>query len=102
MMASSSKKSQASPLTGLGPLHALAQLIPGMPSDTGGRTRDIDFVLVTNLKLDAWFVHVGHPDGRWWNGAWHAADVESLSVRPPSRLSRARSLTYYLLFRRAI
>jgi len=58
-------------------LHSLAQLIPATPAGTGAR--DFDFVLLTSLKPDAWFVHVGHPDGRWWNGAWHTADVESLA-----------------------
>jgi hypothetical protein len=80
MASSSSKKTEArvSPLAALAPLHALAQLIPATPAGKGGR--DFDFVLLTSLKPDAWFVHVGHPDGRWWNGAWHAADVESLAV----------------------
>ena len=81
MASSSSKKTEkrVSPLAALAPLHALTQLIPATP--TGKEGRDFDFILLTSLKNDAWFVHVGHPDGRWWNGAWHAADVESLAVR---------------------
>ena len=83
MAPSSSKKTEThvSPLAALTPLHALAQLIPAAPAGTGGR--DFDFVLLTSLKPDAWFVHVGHPDGRWWNGAWHAADIENLAVSDP-------------------
>lgn len=79
MASSSSKKTEirVSPLAALAPLHALAQLIPSTPSGTGGHT--FDFILLTSLKPDAWAVHLGHPDGRWWNGAWHAADVESLA-----------------------
>ncbi|KAH8997719.1 hypothetical protein EDB86DRAFT_2828806 [Lactarius hatsudake] len=84
-MASSKKtETRVSPLAALAPLHSLAQLIP---PGTGGR--DFEFILLTNLKPDAWFVHVGHPDGRWWNGAWHAADVESLakSDMSPARVA---------------
>ncbi|KAI9452649.1 hypothetical protein BJY52DRAFT_900817 [Lactarius psammicola] len=89
MASSSSKKTETrvSPLAALAPLHALAQLIPTTSPGTGGR--DFDFVLLTSLKPDAWFVHVGHPDGRWWNGAWYAADVENLakSDMSPARVS---------------
>ena len=83
MASSSSKKieTRVSPLAALAPLHALAQLIPATPAGKG--ERDFDFILLTSLEPDAWFVHVGHPDGRWWNGTWHAADVESLAVSPP-------------------
>ncbi|KAH9164906.1 hypothetical protein EDB89DRAFT_1911814 [Lactarius sanguifluus] len=84
-MASSKKtETRVSPLAALAPLHSLAQLIP---PGTGGR--DFEFILLTSLKPDAWFVHVGHPDGRWWNGAWHAADVESLakSDMSPARVA---------------
>ena len=83
MAPSSSKKTEThvSPLAALTPLHALAQLIPAAPAGKGGR--DFDFVLLTSLKPDAWFVHVGHPDGRWWNGAWYAADIENLAVSDP-------------------
>ena len=84
-MASSSSKmseTQVSPLAALAPLHALAQLIPATPAGKGGH--DFEFVLLTSLKPDAWFVHVGHPDGRWWNGAWHATDVERLAVGDPT------------------
>jgi len=91
MASSSSKKTKAqdSPLAALAPLHALAQLIPATPTGTGGR--DFNFVLLTRLKPDAWFVHVGHPDGRWWNGAWHATDVESLAK---SNMSPARVTSF--------
>jgi len=95
MASSSSKKTETrdSPLAALAPLHALAQLIPTTPPGTGGR--DFDFVLLTSLKPDAWFVHVGHSDGRWWNGGWHAADVESLAVSDPSLPPPpSRSLTF--------
>ncbi|KAH8985797.1 hypothetical protein EDB92DRAFT_1881489 [Lactarius akahatsu] len=84
-MASSKKtETRVSPLAALAPLHSLAQLIP---PGTGGR--DFEYILLTSLKPDAWFVHVGHPDGRWWNGAWHAADVESLakSDMSPARVA---------------
>ncbi|KAH9060323.1 hypothetical protein EDB83DRAFT_2520321 [Lactarius deliciosus] len=84
-MASSKKtETRVTPLAALAPLHSLAQLIP---PGTGGR--DFEFILLTSLKHDAWFVHVGHPDGRWWNGAWHAADVESLakSDMSPARVA---------------
>ncbi|KAI0290389.1 hypothetical protein B0F90DRAFT_1672007 [Multifurca ochricompacta] len=78
-MASSSKKKNTLSLAALAPLHALVQLVP-TATDARTKTRDDrGFILLTSLKLDAWFVHVGHPDGRWWNGAWRAADVEILA-----------------------
>lgn len=88
-MASSSNnknKNVSSPLASLAPLHALAQLVPAAPSGTRSRSsaskheREFEFIMLTSLKSDAWLVHVGHPDGRWWNGAWRVADVEKLAV----------------------
>ncbi|KAI0291093.1 hypothetical protein BC826DRAFT_970085 [Russula brevipes] len=87
MASSSSKKKNDSPLAALAPLHALAQLVPAAaspgassaPAPKDERERDDAFILLASLKPDAWLVHVGHPDGRWWNGAWHEADVEKLA-----------------------
>ncbi|KAH9993487.1 hypothetical protein BJV74DRAFT_367461 [Russula compacta] len=89
MASSSNKKDKniSSPLAPLAPLHALAQLVPAAPSGTRSRSsasaskpeREFAFIMLTSLKSDAWLVHVGHPDGRWWNGAWRVADVEKLA-----------------------
>lgn len=87
-MASSSKKN-ASPLAALSPLHALAQLVPAASPDVRSasgskredkRERGRAYILLTNLESDAWVIHIGHPDGRWWNGTWRVADVEKLAV----------------------
>ena len=92
-MASSSKKN-SSPLAALAPLHALAQLVPDTPIDprsmSGSKHRDKRerghaYILLTNLEPDAWVIHVGHPDGRWWNGTWRLADVEKLAVWTSTR-----------------
>jgi len=86
-MASSSKKN-TSPLTALAPLHALAQLVPDASPDarsTSGskpedkREQGRAYILLTNLEPDACVIHIGHPDGRWWNGTWRVADVETLA-----------------------
>ena len=87
---SSSRKNDTSPLAALAPLHALVQLVPvasaGTSTGIGDEHKDA-YVLLTSLEPDAWLVHVGHPNGRWWNGSWRAADVEKLAVcdfpRPP-------------------
>ena len=87
-MASSSKKN-TSPLAALAPLHALAQLVPDTSPGARStpvskrddkRERGCAYILLTNLEPDAWVIHVGHPDGRWWNGTWRVADVEKLAV----------------------
>lgn len=95
-MALSSKKS-TSPLAALSPLHALAQLVPDASPDARSSSgskhenkskRGCAYILLTNLEPDAWVIHVGHPDGRWWNGTWCAADVEKLASgdMSPARL----------------
>jgi hypothetical protein len=85
-MASSHNK-EASPLAALAPLHALAQLVPAASPETGSEELDHEgaYILLTSLEPDAWVVHVGRPDGRWWNGAWRVADMKDLAVRivPP-------------------
>jgi len=87
-MASSSKK-DTSPLAALAPLHALAQLVPDASPDAKSASvskhedkceRGRAYILLTNLEPDAWVIHIGHPDGRWWNGTWRIADVEKLAV----------------------
>jgi hypothetical protein len=93
-MASSASKKNPSPLAAFAPLHALVQLVPASSSDAssapkskpgskGKREREGGgaYILLTDLEPDAWRVHVGHPDGRWWGGAWRAAEVEKLAVR---------------------
>jgi hypothetical protein len=90
-MASSKKNSSL--LAALAPLHALAQLVPAASPDAKsasgskhkqGHEHESAYILLTSLEPDAWLVHVGHPDGRWWNGAWRVADVEKLAVRTQS------------------
>ncbi|KAH9963783.1 hypothetical protein BC827DRAFT_88648 [Russula dissimulans] len=76
----------SAPLAPLAPLHALVQLVPpaspttGSPS-TSRREKELEraYILLTSLKPDAWVVHVGRPDGRWWSGAWRVADVKDLA-----------------------
>jgi hypothetical protein len=91
-MASSTSKKNSSPLAAFAPLHALAQLVPApspdassasksKPASKSKREREGAYILLTDLETDAWRVHVGHPDGRWWSGAWRAAEVEKLAVR---------------------
>jgi hypothetical protein len=83
----------AAGLAALAPLHALAQLVPAAAPETGTKNEHEDkFILLTSLKPDAWLVHVGHPDGRWWNGAWRVADMKDLAVcvdsfSPPLKFS---------------
>ena len=83
-MASSSNNENISPLAALAPLHSLAQLIPSSSPTTGsaGSEREDEgkYILLTSLKPDAWLVHVGRPDGRWWKGAWRVSDMEKLAV----------------------
>jgi hypothetical protein len=86
-MASSSNNENISPLAALAPLHSLAQLVPSASTSaaTGfgsGREDEGKYILLTSLKPDAWLVHVGHPDGRWWKGAWRVSDMEKLAVCP--------------------
>jgi len=79
----SSRNGNISPLAALAPLHALAQLVPATSSETGSEhehEHEGKYILLTSLKPDAWLVHVGHPDGRWWNGAWRVADMKDLAV----------------------
>jgi hypothetical protein len=89
-----SSKKNPSPLIAFAPLHALAQLVPAPSPDASStpksklaskskreRERGGAYILLTDLEHDAWRVHVGHPDGRWWSGAWRVADVEKLAVR---------------------
>ncbi len=87
-MASSSNHENISPLAALAPLHSLAQLVPAASQETeSGNEHEGRYILLTTLKPDAWLVHVGLPDGRWWKGAWRVADMEKLAVcaltRPP-------------------
>ncbi len=82
-MASSSNNENISPLAALAPLHSLAQLVPAASRGTGPGHEGEDegaYILLTSLKPDAWLVHVGRPDGRWWKGAWRVADMEKLAV----------------------
>lgn len=75
------KPENVSPLAALAPLHALAQLVPTASPKTGSKHKDeATYILLTSLKPDAWLVHVGHPDGRWWNGSWREADMKDLAV----------------------
>jgi hypothetical protein len=97
-----SNEKDTSPLAALEPLHALVQLIPatssGMSTGTGrGDEHQHKYVLLTSLRLDAWVVHVGHSTGRWWKGAWRAADVERLAVRdlPPPPLPLPPASNHY-------
>ena len=83
------KPKNVSPLAALAPLHALAQLVPAASPKAGSKHKDEGtYILLTSLKPDAWIVHVGHPDGRWWNGSWREADMKDLAVcidsSPPS------------------
>jgi hypothetical protein len=85
IMASSSnnENENISPLSALAPLHSLAQLVPCESPPTGSGCEDEGkYILLTSLKPDAWFVHVGRPDGRWWKGAWRVSDMEKLAVCP--------------------
>jgi hypothetical protein len=67
----------------LAPLHSLAQLVPSTSPPTGpGREDEGKYILLTSLEPDAWFVHVGRPDGRWWKGALRVSDMEKLAVCP--------------------
>ena len=83
-MASSSNNESISPLAALAPLHSLAQLVPSASPETGptgsGREEEEKYILLTSLKHDAWLVHVGRPDGRWWKGAWGVSDMEKIAV----------------------
>ena len=98
IMASSSNNENISPLAALAPLHSLVQLVPSSPPATGstgsGHEDEENYILLTSLKPDAWLVHVGRPDGRWWKGAWRVSDMEKLAVcastpfPPPVKLSR--------------
>jgi hypothetical protein len=82
-MASSSNNENVSPLAALAPLHSLAQLVPLASTATGsGREDEGKYILLTSLNSDAWLVHVGRPDGRWWKGAWRVSDMEKLAVCP--------------------
>ncbi|KAI0279532.1 hypothetical protein BGY98DRAFT_1186011 [Russula aff. rugulosa BPL654] len=82
-MASSSNNENISPLAALAPLHSLVQLVPSSPPATGstgsGHEDEENYILLTSLKPDAWLVHVGRPDGRWWKGAWRVSDMEKLA-----------------------
>jgi hypothetical protein len=87
----SSHNENVSPLAALAPLHALAQLVPAASPETGSEELEHEgaYILLTSLEPDAWVVHVGRPDGRWWNGAWRVVDMKDLAVRidcplPPS------------------
>jgi len=87
-MASSNSTNISGPLAPLEPLHALVQLVPAASPTTGPastskheKEKERPYILLTNLKPDAWVVHVGRPDGRWWSGAWRVADVKDLAVR---------------------
>ncbi|KAF8482481.1 hypothetical protein DFH94DRAFT_680553 [Russula ochroleuca] len=76
----SSHSENISPLAALAPLHALAQLVPAASPKTGSEfEHEGAYILLTSLKPDAWVVHVGRPDGRWWNGAWRVADMKDLA-----------------------
>ena len=97
IMASSHKEKpkNVSPLAALAPLHALAQLVPAASPKAGSKHKDEGtYILLTSLKPDAWLVHVGHPDGRWWNGSWREADMKDLAVcidsPPPPHKSNRR------------
>jgi hypothetical protein len=82
-MASSSNNENISPLAALAPLHSLAQLVLSASTATGSEREledDGKYILLTSLKPDAWLVHVGRPDGRWWKGAWRVSDMEKLAV----------------------
>ena len=80
-MMASSHNGNVSPLAALAPLHALAQLVPAASSKTGSKHKDEGtYILLTSLQPDAWLVHVGRPDGRWWKGAWREADMKDLAV----------------------
>jgi hypothetical protein len=94
-MASSSnnENENISPLSALAPLHSLARLVPSESPPTGsGREDEGKYILLTSLKPDAWLVHVGRPDGRWWKGAWRVTDMKKLAVcapfPPPVKSSR--------------
>ena len=79
-MASSSNEN-ISPLAALAPLHSLAQLVPSALPTTGSAHEDEGkYVLLTSLEPDAWLVHIGRPDGRWWKGTWREKDMEKLAV----------------------
>jgi hypothetical protein len=79
-MASSSNEN-ISPLEALAPLHSLAQLVSSAsPATASGSKDEGKYILLTSLKPDAWLVHVGRPDGRWWKGAWRVSDMEKLAV----------------------
>ena len=87
-MASSNSTNISGPLAPLEPLHALVQLVPAASPTTGPastskheKEKERPYILLTNLQPDAWVVHVGRPDGRWWSGAWRVADVKDLAVR---------------------
>ena len=79
-MASSSNEN-ISPLAALAPLRSLAQLVSSPSPATGsGHEDEGKYILLTSLNPDAWLVHVGRPDGRWWKGAWRVSDMEKLAV----------------------
>jgi len=108
-MASSTSKKNSSPLAAFAPLHALAQLVPAPSPDASSapkskpaskskreREREGAYILLTHLEPDAWRVHVGHPDGRWWSGAWRAAEVEKLAVRSVSTVTAVADDVLYV------
>jgi hypothetical protein len=74
---SSSNNENISPLAALAQLHSLAYLVPSISAATeptgSGREDEGKYILLTSLKPDAWLVHVGCPDGRWWKGAWRVS-----------------------------
>ncbi|KAN0106992.1 hypothetical protein V8E52_010594 [Russula decolorans] len=81
-MASSNNNENISPLAALAPLHSLAQLVPSTSPPTASASGSEDegkYMMLTSLKPDAWLVHVGRPDGRWWKGAWRVSDMEKLA-----------------------
>lgn len=92
----SSSIGNTSPLEALAPLHSLAQLVPSASPATASGSKDKGkYILLTTLKPDAWLVHVGRPDGRWWKGAWRVSDMDKLAVcahllpsPPPVKSSR--------------
>jgi hypothetical protein len=52
----------------------------------------------TTQRLAHGLVHVGRPNGRWWNGAWRVTDMERLTVCQSTPFPRSSQIESSLMF----